>query len=366
MDKRMYDLLNNVDIDFDQYEEIPLSSEENKAVKSRILKEIGNMNDNKKRKKMSWPAKRMIAAVLCMIILITGTVGASASGYFGQVSEAFKNVFHLDDKTSKVADEEGSMIGKSVTDNGIKITLDAILGDSYRVALVCTIEKEDKSEFDSSIKKKMKTMEFKSEDIFIGNTSGFSGSEYFYDADSTDNAFQYVRICNGKDKFKSGMTLNIKLKDIINYGTEKENELLVKGEWKFNVPLQYENQSKNIASGQSINVNGIHLKLNNFSISSVGIYLECMPDNTGIDRNSDLSDASPYWLAFQKLENIKLTFKDGKTMTCNDGTNGAFADKNEKINYFANMTYDKLIDMNQLDYVTIHGMKFDVAASNKN
>lgn len=361
MDKKMYDLLNNVDIDFDQYEEIPLSSEEKEAMKSQVLKEIGNMKDNKKRKKISWPAKRMIAAVLCMAILITGTVGASASGYLGQVSEAFKNVFHLDDKTSKVADEEGSMIGKSAIDNGIKITLDAIMGDSYRFALVYTIEKEDGSVFDSSMKKKMETMAFKSESMHMGKISVFSGSEYFYDADPKDNALQYVRICVGKDKIKSGMMLDIKLKDIINLGTEKkEDELLAKGEWKFNVPLKYENQSKNIASGQSIDVDGICLKLNNFSVSSLGIYLECMPDNKDIDRNTDVSDTHPYRVAFEKLGSITLTFKDGKTMTCKDGVTGGFADENDKINYFTNMTYDKLIDIDQLDYVTIHGMKFDV------
>lgn len=360
MDKKMYELLNNVDIDFDQYEEIPLSSEENKAVKSRILKEIGNMNDNKKRKKISWPAKRMIAAVLCMVILITGTVGASASGYFGQVSEAFKNVFHLNDKTSKVADEEGSMIGKSVTDNGIKITLDAVLGDSYNVAFVCTIQKEDGTAFEHLTDDDLSNDEmiFEEEDISIDKISGFigesSGESYFYDADKKDHAFQYVRLSKCDQKIKKGMTANIKLKNLRCYDNEND-KLFAKGEWKFKVPLQYENQSKNIASEQTFEVDNICFKIKNLSISSVGIHFDCVTDNENVNHNPE-----KYMRTFDKIDTMKLTFKNGKTMICDNFGSYASEDENDNTMYSLTKIFDKMINMDQLDYITIQGVKIDV------
>lgn len=356
MDKKMYDLLNNVDIDFDQYEEIPLSSEEKETIKSQVLKEIGNMKDNKKRKEISWPAKRMIAAVVCMVILITGTVGASASGYFGQVSEVFKNVFHLDDKTAKVADEEGSMIDKSVTDNGIKITLDAILGDSYNIAFVYTIQKEDGTAFDHMTDKVLSNNEmmFEEEDIFIDQISGFTGDSYFYDADKKDHAFQYVRLSKCDQKIKKGMTVNIKLKNLIYYDNEKD-KLLTKGEWKFKVPLQYENQSKNVASDQTFEVDNICFKINNLSISSLGIHFDCDTDNEDVNRNPE-----KYMKTFDKIDTMKLTFKNGKTMICDNFGSYASADENDNIIYSLTTIFDKMIDIDQLDYITIQGVKINV------
>lgn len=90
MEKNIYRLLNEVETDFNEYEEIELSSEEKERHKQRVLMEVKRMRRRAEKdyKKHSTWKKTAAAAAVCAITI--GTVGLANSA---QAKELFSNVF---------------------------------------------------------------------------------------------------------------------------------------------------------------------------------------------------------------------------------------------------------------------------------
>ncbi len=77
MEKTIYELLNEVQVDFTEYEQIELSSEEKDRYKQKILMEVKTMKENEKKgKKRIWKKATAIAAAC---VLVIGAAGIAAN-----------------------------------------------------------------------------------------------------------------------------------------------------------------------------------------------------------------------------------------------------------------------------------------------
>ena len=82
-------------------------------------------------------------ALLAACLAAALAVGAGASGVLKSAAEVFAPIFGGSAAQTEVIDKIGHPIGAGDTDNGVTITADAIIGDTYNAAIVYTIRRDD-------------------------------------------------------------------------------------------------------------------------------------------------------------------------------------------------------------------------------
>ncbi|MFR2156430.1 MAG: DUF4179 domain-containing protein [Evtepia gabavorous] len=138
-----------------------------------------------------------LEALIMAVAVAAPGAGGGGRGHRGAetVAQAFAGVFGPTADT-QVMDQIGYPIGASDTDNGVTVTAEAILFDGYNYLMTYSIAREDGTAF--SVEEIPQgegrlNLTWDSADSTIGrNTTGAHGSSYFYDADPTDAAIQYV------------------------------------------------------------------------------------------------------------------------------------------------------------------------------
>ncbi len=71
--------------------------------------------------------------------------GGGATGALGSAGDAFAGLFGGGPAETEIIDQIGYPIGASATSNGVTITADAIMGDTYSYAIVYSIRRDDGS-----------------------------------------------------------------------------------------------------------------------------------------------------------------------------------------------------------------------------
>ena len=82
------------------------------------------------------PAKRQVShrrvlAIAAAAAMLTLTVTAGATGVLPSARDVFSSLFGGDPAQTEIIDQIGHPIGASATADGVTITADAILGDTY-------------------------------------------------------------------------------------------------------------------------------------------------------------------------------------------------------------------------------------------
>lgn len=216
-----------------------------------------------------------IAAVGVAAALVL-SIGAGATGVFKSASDAFAGVFGPTADT-EIIDQIGYPIGASDTSNGVTVTADAILFDGYNYLISYTLEKDDGSAFDCT--KNPDTglygLHWNRSDSTIGQgVDGGSGSCYFYDADPSDNAIQYVETMSYNDTVQTGGTVKITLSDLSALNSEtSEMQTIAKGTWHLKFKLEADNSAVELPAGQTIEVNGLSASVDKVVISPIGYHV---------------------------------------------------------------------------------------------
>ena len=81
-----------------------------------------------------------VAAALALSLGVAGATGA-----LGSAGDAFAGLFGGGPAETEIIDRIGYPIGASATSNGVTITADAIMGDTYSYAIVYSIRRDDGS-----------------------------------------------------------------------------------------------------------------------------------------------------------------------------------------------------------------------------
>ncbi len=216
-----------------------------------------------------------IAAVGVAAALVL-SIGAGASGVLKSASEVFAGVFGPTADT-EIIDQIGRPIGASDTSNGVTVTADAILFDGYNYLISYTLEKEDGSAFDCTKNPDtgLYDLGWKRSDSTIGRgVDGATGSSYFYDADPSDNAIQYVETMSYNDTVQTGGTAKITLGDLCVLNSENgEPTTIAKGTWRLKFQLEADNSAIELPAGQTIEVNGLSASVDKVVISPIGYHV---------------------------------------------------------------------------------------------
>ena len=148
-----------------------------------------------------------VAAALALSLGVAGATGA-----LGSAGDAFAGLFGGGPAETEIIDRIGYPIGASATSNGVTITADAIMGDTYSYAIVYSIRRDDGSPLVSdetlaagAERDGLLPLRFRNYGTQVRTSGGGAhGSSWFYDADPADNAIQFVEMMTQDQPLKPG------------------------------------------------------------------------------------------------------------------------------------------------------------------
>lgn len=170
MGKNIYGLLNEMKMDFTEYEETELSDPEKEAAKQRILREVnrmenrtGNRMGKKKKRTGKWKIAAGTAAACALTISAIGVANPTLaenmfSNTFGKLIDTVKGKKYEEEKTaiySKMGEksveakeelakrEEKEEYAISAEDNGVTISVSDIYCDGYVLYYTATLKTDN-------------------------------------------------------------------------------------------------------------------------------------------------------------------------------------------------------------------------------
>lgn len=238
--KDIYELLNDVSIDDNEFEEMNVTESEKATVKNTLKRSI-----TKKKKRMGWKLN-VVAAAAVIGVTIT-TVGLTFPAYAGNIP-IIGDIFRFLDngKTGLYDDykEYSTEMNLTQESNGITITVNDAVFDGETVAITYSIDS------DRDLGEQLTIFDT----IDIKGANGMTGSSHISKIDD----FHYV----GLDRLTpTGLTSeNINLKWNIRDLHLFDQDEKVKGNWKFAFSLQA-TESQVQLTNQSVEQNGVTVNI---------------------------------------------------------------------------------------------------------
>ena len=302
--------------------------------------------------------RRLAAAgVAAALVLSVGVAGAT--GALGEVGAAFSAIFGPSTQT-EIMDKIGYPVGVSDTDNGVTITADAIVGDTYSYAVVYTIQREDgKALVSDQLLARAPDPEtdalplaFQSYDAALqGYRGGSSGNMWFYDADPADSAVQFVELRTQSEPLEPGL-LTVRFQDLQVYGEDYATcTTLTEGSWKLSFQLAFEDASRTLPCGQTFTLNGAEVTLNAVTLSPLSIQADYTVSWAG-DTAMDWIEPLP----------MSITYTDGTTLDLSHA-GGASAYGTGSVSCQKGMIFDQLHPLEEVASVTVGDVVIPVSQS---
>ncbi|MBM6885081.1 DUF4179 domain-containing protein [Pseudoflavonifractor phocaeensis] len=303
------------------------------------------------------PFHRLAAAgVAAALVLSVGVAGAT--GALGEVGAAFSAIFGPSTQT-EIMDKIGYPVGASDTDNGVTITADAIVGDTYSYAVVYTIQREDgKALVSDQLLARAPDpddalpLAFQSYDAALqGYRGGSSGNMWFYDADPADSALQFVELRTQSEPLEPGL-LTVRFQDLQVYGEDYATcTTLTEGSWKLSFQLAFEDASRTLPCGQTFTLNGAEATLNAVTLSPLSIQADYTVSWAG-DTAMDWIEPLP----------MSITYTDGTTLDLSHA-GGASAYGTGSVSCQKGMIFDQLHPLEEVASVTVGDVVIPVSQS---
>lgn len=294
------------------------------------------------------PIRRLAAAGVAAALVLSLSV-AGATGALGDVGAAFSAIFGPSART-EVIDRIGYPVGASDTDNGITVTADAIVGDTYSYAVVYTIQREDgKALVSDDILARAAgpdgtalPLAFQSHDTTPqGYRGGSTARLWFYDADPADSAIQFAELRTQDTPIEPG-ELTVRLQNLELYNQDyTARTTLAKGSWTLKFQLDFENSSLVLPCGQSFTLDGTEAVLNTVTLSPLSIQVDYTVRWE--------EDPSLDWI---KPLSLSLTFTDGTTLDLSHA-GGSSAYGENAVNCQKSMIFDQIRPLDEVASVTV-------------
>jgi hypothetical protein len=349
--KEMYELLNNVNMNLEEYEDIKLSDIENRKTKNNVLSLINESGYAKKRK-LSFTK---VCACVALIACISSITVAATSGI---LSTGIKNVFNIDsNKKMAIANSMGKALNMSVKDGGIKITADGVLRDSHQICIIYTITRTDGKSFDVDGKPCTDLWFDEIEDVDSNGNSSEGGESGIIEEESSSNSIKLFIIYRFNETIGSKVDVHMTNVYLFTDDTHTPSQT-IKGNWDFSIPtdFDYEDSTVNLAKGQTLNIAGYDTQLENLAISPVGFYFSI---------NFDSLEEGGYEIIknVEKSGNFTLHLKSGEIVEFN-GISGPRCKDDGTISFRINGCFEEMIPLDEMDKITLCGYEFKIPDSN--
>lgn len=253
--KDNFELLNNVDMDLDKYEDLKIDKDKLKKKMREQIKVKSNLKRNIVK-----------VASICIVgggLVVAGIMNPSLANKIPVIENIFED---LNDKFSLGYRDpsEIQLIGESRKYNGVSLSIEQALSDGYSISLTYVIKSDKKLPRDNDYKPYGEQSgdfyfygehELNNEDLEIASYQNLGG--YFKDEYTFVGIIRYDLYHQNKDIPKY---IDFDL-DINGIG-HPDKDVIMNGKWKFSLKINTNESIKNIKSSA---------KSNNFNISNVGI-----------------------------------------------------------------------------------------------
>lgn len=333
----IYELLNDAQINLEEYEEQNLSDYEIHKTKKKVLKEINRMN----KKKLKW--KTAVATACLCLVLGLGTVSVVAG--LLPIPESVKNVFGIK-STEQVesAEKMGTAINISSVDKGYKITATGVLRDSRHVCVTYRVEKADGSTLDKKGRKctNVDFWNFDSNDSWMGAEVDIVNREYSPYYIDCYTIWNYIGEVDKRVEVSLG---ELRLW----FDNEEYESIEVDGKWKFEIPTDIEDSSIDIAEGQTIKFGKNKGTLDELRISPIGYSISVTSDEEVHDNEMIKGIDGQIW----------LYLKNGEKIQCG-GPSGPIDNGDGTWSFREIGTFEKLIPLSSMDKVVFEDYEISI------
>lgn len=334
-----------------------------KLMGSTSTETVNGSVSGKKYRTGRFGVKGVVAACLIGCLFVTGVSGAGAAGLLRPVSDVFSKVFGFTADDDKLAERLGKSLGESVVSNGIRVTADAVIADSYAYAIVFSVEREDGKPLGDGQELAPEQWDFDVADAevkVIGQEEGGLGWGRFYSYDETpkDSAIQYVMIAHGDRKIKVEDTISVHLSDLYHFD-KGSKDYIVKGDWGMELSFPEPKLSNELVTkgeGKAVELNGSSFIIEEIRVSPISYHFIF-----SIEKDSGLSVANGSKL----LDNcvMELELKDGKRIGLGDadGAGSAVRSVGKSFQYTYTAAFDSLVRLEDVKAIHIGDLEIPVS-----
>ena len=324
------------------------------AIADRAARAAGEAAPRRRR-----PLLRAGLLAACLVLALA--VGAGATGVLKSAGEAFAPIFGGSVAQTEVIDKIGRPIGASDTDNGVTITADAIMGDTYNAAIVYTIRRDDGTPLlPEGTDARSLTM-----GGFGGATlnmqGGSHGSSWFVTDETNPSSIQLVQAITA-DQPMIGRTATAEFEKLCVWDDAAGEPVpVVKGHWKFRFDVDYEDSSVTLGSGETFEQGGVTFTVDSITISPVAVKVDYTVDSEVVWSNApsgrqDPEDSRQMERYFENVE-ILLTKTDGTVIDMSNSGGSIKPDHGVTV-CSKGEVFEEIIPLEQLGSISVGGIVY--------
>lgn len=314
--------------------------------------------------------RRTVTVGVAAALLMTMGVGAAVT--LTPAGEVFASVFGGAPAQTEILDRMGVPIGASDTADGVTITADAIIGDTYSYAVVYSIARDDGRPLAEDLTplggvEGPLPLTFDQSDTFVGMLGGSHGTAYFYDADPADNAIQYVEMMTADTPIEPGtatatfQNLYLRGKDI------QDRTLLAEGKWKIRFQFDFPDSGVSLDAGQTFQLSGMEATLDGVTLSPLSIQVDYTVWEELVWDHQDQADGQmgehdreQSYRFFESLP-VTVNFTDGTALDLT-GNGGGIRPEDGKTVCQKGRVFEEILDLSTVESVTVGDITLPVEA----
>ena len=313
-----------------------------------------------RRRRPVWRTALIAAAVAAVLM-----VGAGATGVLKSAVDALSPIFGGSAAQTEVIDKIGRPIGASATDNGVTITADAIIGDTYNAAIVYTIRRDDGTALlpEGTDARSLLVGGFGFANLPV--RGGSHGSSWFIADENDSSAIQMVQTITA-DVPISSCTATAEFEDLCVWDDAAgESVPAVEGHWKFRFDVDYEDSSVTLGGGETFTQDGMTFTVDSVTVSPIAVNVDYTVDSevrwsdapSGRENEEDSRQMERY---FENVE-ILLTKKDGTVIDMSNSGGGIRPDHGVTV-CDKGEVFEEIIPLEELESISVGGIVYPISA----
>ena len=332
------------------------TDEQKKLLAEQALRAAGQAAP--RRRKPVWRTALIAAAVAAVLM-----VGAGATGVLKSAVDALSPIFGGSAAQTEVIDKIGRPIGASATDNGVTITADAIIGDTYNAAIVYTIRRDDGTPLlpEGTDPKGLVMGGFGGATLSV--RGGSHGGARFVTDETDPSAIQLVQTVTA-DVPISHCTATAEFEDLRGWDEAAEEPVtLVEGHWKLRFDVDYEDCSITLGGGETFQQNGMTFTVDAITVSPVAVKVDYTVDSEAQWSNSpsgqELEEDSRQMARYFENVEILLTKTDGTVIDMSN-SGGSIEPKHGITVCSKGEVFAEIIPLEKLASISVGGIEYPI------
>lgn len=297
--------------------------------KQRIL----NMTMNKIPTKKSTIVnkKKLVIGILVATMMIS-TIAMAKEYISSNLDNDFLNIFGINKDDTRL-DSAGENVNKTVSNNGLNVTVRQTLGDEHTIHIILDVVADDD----------IKIPQYAHfDDSYINLTKNGNAGWGFEDLDDNfnDNKASYLISYNTEANLTDKNNITLSFKDFGYYCDDTDEFIpLIKGQWDLSWDLKYENLTKTIRVNRFVKESKYMSIITSIKVSPISI------------------SANLIGMRYDDFYISKITMKDG---TVYDASKFNRSASSSFLKGYTSVEFNKVIDVDNIESITIGNEVFEI------